>query len=82
MDAADLYPAHLHPASPEGQDILFEVLRQRGIRIPALPDLGTNKDLTVLIWTRKTRRHGGAPYWAWLPHCSGGPPGSGRRRRR
>ena len=43
------------------QDILFEVLRQRGIRIPALPDLGTNKDPPVLIWPRQSRRHDGAP---------------------
>ena len=80
MDAADWCPAHVHPASPEGQDILFEVLRQRGIRIPAVPDLGRNKDPPVLMWTRRSWRHDGDPYWAWLPHCSGNPPGSRRRR--
>ena len=82
MGAADWCPAHLNPVSPEGQDVLFEVLRQRGIRIPALPDLGKNKDLPVLIWTSQYRRRDGAPYWAWLPRCSGGPPGSGLGRRR
>ena len=61
MDAADWCPAHLNPVSPEGQDILFEVLRQRGIRIPEPPDQGTNKDLPVLIWPGKSRRHDGAP---------------------
>ena len=82
MGAADWCPAHLNPVSPEGQDVLFEVLRQRGIRIPALPDLGKNKYLPVLIWTSQYRRRDGAPYWAWLPRCSGGPPGSGLGRRR
>ena len=82
MDAEDWCPAHLDPVSAEGQDILFEVLGQRGIPIPPLPDLGTNKDPPVLIWPRRSRRHKGSPYWAWLSHCSGRPPGSGRRRRR
>ena len=79
MEAEDWCPAHLDTVSPERQDIFFEMLRQRGIPIPPLLNLGTNKDLTVLIWTGRSRRHKDSPYWAWLSHCSGSPPGTSRR---